>query len=71
MTKNEAIKKVLEKRPNHKLISVDELDKCFVVSTIPKDFDETADDLYIGGALRVDKKTGIMSPFNPILEGKW
>jgi len=68
MTKNEAIEKVLEIRPQYKVLSVKELKNCFVVETSPKDFDDNSDDLYIGGAVRVDKKTGKMGQFNPILE---
>ncbi len=68
MTKEEAINKVLKIRPGAKVLSVDELKKCFVVSVIPKNFDENSDDLYIGGAVRVDKKTGNLSQFNPLIE---
>ena len=68
MTKQEAINKVLKIRPDCKIISVDEKSKCFVVSTIPKNFDINSNDLYIGGAIRVDKKTGVVGQFNPLLE---
>lgn len=68
MTKEEAKNKVLKIRPGAKILSVDELEKCFVVSIVPKNFDEDSDDLYIGGAIRVDKKTGDISQFNPLIE---
>lgn len=68
MTKDEAVKKVLEGKPLYKAVSVDELEKCFVVCIMPKDFDENSDDLYVGGATRVDKKTGNLSQFNPLIE---
>lgn len=68
MTKDEAIKKVLDDKPLYKVESVEELEKCYVVCIIPKNFDNDSDDLYIGGATRVDKNTGELSQFNPILE---
>jgi hypothetical protein len=68
MTKEEAIKIALNLRPDRKVIKVTELEKCFVVSTVPKAFDENSGDLYIGGGIRVDKKTGKTSLYNPMLE---
>ena len=68
MTKEEAKNKVLKIRPGAKILSVDELEKCFVVSTMPPDFDDNSGDLYVGGLVRVDKKTGNLSQFNPLIE---
>lgn len=68
MNKQEAINKVLKIRPDCEVISVDEKDKCFIVSTVPKKFDINSDNLFVGGAVRVDKKTGAISQFNPLIE---
>ena len=65
MTEQEAIKKALSTRPGHKLDTVKELDKCFVVCVVPENFDGGK---YIGGAVRVDKKTGECRLYNPMLE---
>ena len=67
MTLEEAKKIVLEKRPGSKIIKTKELDKCFVISVVPNNYNEN-DGLYIGGGVRVDKKTGKTSLFNPMLE---
>lgn len=68
MTVEEAKKIALEHRPEHYVESVTELEKCFVVSLLPDNYSEE-DGLYIGGGIRVDKKTGKCKLFNPMLEG--
>lgn len=69
MTSKEAEKKVLDARPGFKVVKTKELEKCFVVSVVPEQYDEKEDGLYIGGAMRVDKKTGKLNLYNPMLEG--
>lgn len=69
MTKDEAERKALEARPRHRIIETKELKNCFVVSVLPKNYNEAEDGLYVGGAVRVDKKTGACREFNPLLEG--
>lgn len=66
MTKQEAIKKAMESRPNLVVENIKELDKCFVVNMAPaKNLPPL---LFIGGATRVDKQTGKVSLFNPMFE---
>lgn len=69
MTKQEAERKALESKPNHRVIGVKELEKCFVVNVVPNNYDAEEDGVYIGGGIRVDKKTGVCKLFNPMLEG--
>lgn len=69
MTKQEAEKKIQKTFPNLDIKSVKELDQCFVFNLLPKDYDERKDGLFIGGAMRVDKKTGDINLYNPMLEG--
>lgn len=68
MRREEAEKKALEVKPNHKVFKTVELEKCFVVSLVPNEHD-TKNGLYIGGGIRVDKKTGECRLYNPMLEG--
>ena len=65
MTEHEAINIALKWRPKHKLDTIRELDKYFVVCLVPEDFKGGK---YIGGAVRVDKKTGECRLYNPMLE---
>lgn len=69
MVKNtkEAESIVLNKRPGMRILSTVELEKCFVVNVVPKDFDENKD-MFIGGGTRVDKKTGRVQLYNPMIE---
>ena len=69
MTVEEAEKKVLDARPGFKVVKTIELEKCFVVSVVPEKYNEKDDGLYIGGGMRVDKKTGEINLYNPMLEG--
>lgn len=69
MTSQEAEKKVLEARPDMKIVDTKELEKCFVVNVVPEKYNKKEDGLYIGGAMRVDKKTGKLNLYNPMLEG--
>ena len=66
MTKEEAGKKALEARPGMKIERITEHEKCFVVSLVPKNFKGGN---YISGATRVDKKTGEVRLYNPMIEG--
>ena len=66
MTREEAGKKALEARPGMKIDRITEHEKCFVVSLIPKEFDNNRN--YISGATRVDKKTGEVRLYNPMIE---
>lgn len=67
MTRQEAIKKAMEARPNLMVEKVTELDKCFVVVLTPHS-KYVEPGAFIGGATRVDKKTGEISLYNPMLE---
>ena len=69
MTRQEAENKALKARPGMKILGTKELEKCFVVNMVPEKYDEKEDGLYIGGAMRVDKKTGKLNLYNPMLEG--
>lgn len=68
ITLSEAKKIVLEKRPHMKIVNTVELEKCFVISVVPKTYKEDTDGTYIGGGIRVDKKTGMTNLYNPFLE---
>ncbi len=68
MDVKEAESIALKARPGMKIIKTTELEKCFVVSLVPENFDVDSDDLFIGGGTRVDKKTGKTSLYNPMLE---
>lgn len=68
MTSQEAEKKVLEARPGFRIVKTTELQKCFVVNVVPEKYNEKDDGLYIGGAMRVDKKTGDLNLYNPMIE---
>lgn len=65
MTKEEAGKLALEARPGMKIYRITEHEKCFVVSLIPEDLNGGN---YIGGSTRVDKKTGEVRIYNPMIE---
>lgn len=65
ITAEEAKVLALKDRVGFVVLGVKELDKCFVVDTAPKAFEN---ELYISGGIRVDKKTGKCSLFNPLLE---
>lgn len=69
MVKNidEAKKIALKERPGMKVINVIELEKCFVVNLVPENFDEK-EGMFIGGGTRVDKKTGEVRLYNPMIE---
>lgn len=69
MTKDEAIKKALESRPNNEVVEVHELEKCFLVCTLPKNYDEEENGLYVGGGVSVDKETGRCTIYNPFRDG--
>lgn len=58
---------VLRERPGMRVLNTVELEKCFVVNVIPKDFNEKKD-IFIGGGTRVDKKTGEVRLYNPMIE---
>lgn len=68
MNSEEAKKIALDARKGMKVVNVKELKKCFVVSLVPENFDINSDDLYIGGGIRVDKKTKKTNLYNPLLE---
>jgi hypothetical protein len=63
----DAEKIVLKERPGMRVLNVVELEKCFVVNVVPKDFNEK-DGMFIGGGTRVDKKTGLVQLYNPMIE---
>lgn len=65
MTKEEAVEKALNARPGMKVDRITEHEKCFVISLVPKDFKKGN---YISGATRVDKKTGEVRLYNPMIE---
>lgn len=69
MTKEEAEKKALEARPNNEIVETFELKDCFVVNTLPKNYSFEENGLYVGGGIRVDKKTGKIGLYNPIRDG--
>lgn len=63
----DAEKIVLKERPEMRVLNTVELEKCFVVTVVPKDFNER-DGMFIGGGTRVDKKTGLVQLYNPLIE---
>ena len=63
----DAEKIVLKERPEMRVLNTVELEKCFVVNVVPKDFNER-DGMFIGGGTRVDKKTGLVQLYNPLIE---
>lgn len=63
----DAEKIVLKERPGMRVLNTVELEKCFVVTVVPKDFNER-DGMFIGGGTRVDKKTGLVQLYNPMIE---
>ena len=58
---------VLEKRPGMKVESEHEMRECFVINVVPIGYTK-ANGIFVGGSTRVDKETGKVSLFNPILE---
>lgn len=58
---------VLKERPGMRVVKSVELDKCFVISVVPEDFNKE-DKIFIGGGTRVDKKTGLVQIYNPMIE---
>ena len=60
---------VLDARPGFKVDKIVELEKCFVVSVLPPDYKPEYGS-FIGGAMRVDKETGRITLYNPMLEEK-
>lgn len=69
MTKNEAILKALEIKPGNEVVEVHELERCFLVCTLPKNYDEEENGLYVGGGVSVDKETGRCELYNPLRDG--
>ena len=67
MERDEAIKKALSMRPDFKVERVTELDKCFVVTVIPNNYNKDSG-IYIGSGIRVDKQTGETRLYNPLVE---
>lgn len=69
MVKNtkEAETIVLRERPGMRVLNTVELEKCFVVNVVPEDFNEK-EGMFIGGGTRVDKKTGLVQLYNPMIE---
>lgn len=69
MVKNtkEAETIALRERPGMRVLNTVELEKCFVVNVVPEDFNEK-EDMFIGGGTRVDKKTGLVQLYNPMIE---
>ncbi len=63
----DAEKIVLKERPGMRVLNTVELEKCFVVNVVPNDFNER-DGAFIGGGTRVDKKTGLVQLYNPMIE---
>ena len=64
---DEAESIALKERPGMRVLNTVELEKCFVVNVVPKDFNER-DGMFIGGGTRVDKKTGLVQLYNPLIE---
>ena len=58
---------VLEKRPGMRIESEHEMRDCFVINVVPIGYTK-ANGIFVGGSTRVDKETGKVSSFNPILE---
>ena len=63
----DAEKIVLKERPGMRVLNTVELEKCFVVNVVPKDFNEQYG-MFFGGGTRVDKKTGLVQLYNPMIE---
>ena len=66
-TVNEARKIVLEKLPGTRVKSEREMSDCFVINLVPIGY-RKSDGLFCGGSIRVDKKTGAISGYNPMIE---
>ena len=67
MNREEAIKKALSARPKMKVESVKEMEKCYVINMVPESYKKDSG-IYIGGGIRVDKKTGETRLYNPMIE---
>lgn len=65
----DAEKIVLEHRPNMRVVKTVEEDNYYVVSVVPSEGYTEKMGMFIGGATRVDKKTGKVRIYNPMLEG--
>ena len=68
MDKEQAIAKVQDLNPDYKIIKVQEFEKCFNIILEPENYNEKYGP-FIGGSLRIDKKTGDIDLYNPMLEG--
>ena len=69
-TMEEAREIVLEKIPRTRVESMNEMDDCFVINLVPIGYCK-ANGIFVGGAIRVDKKSGELSGYNPMTEGHW
>ena len=67
-TIEEAREIALRARPETKVESEHELSECYVINLVPVGYKQS-DGLFVGGPTRVDKKTGEVSVYNPMLEG--
>lgn len=65
----DAEKIVLEHRPNMRVVKAVEQDNYYVISVVPIEGYSESMGMFVGGATRVDKKTGKVSIYNPMLEG--
>jgi len=63
----EAKKTVLNTFPNMIVDNAVELDNCFVISLVPTNYSDK-NGLYVGGGVRVDKETGKLGTYNPMIE---
>ena len=66
---DEARKIALDSRPGMKVENEFEDEKCFVINLVPESYDINKHGLFIGGSTRVDKETGEVGLYNPLIEG--
>lgn len=64
----EAREKVLSIRNGFRVDNEFERDKFFVIVAVPNDYDLDKHGPFIGGAVKVDKATGAISVYNPLLD---
>ena len=67
-TIDQARRIVQEKIPGTRVESEHEMDDCFVINLVPIGY-KKSNGIFVGGSIRVDKKTGAISGYNPMTEG--
>ena len=70
ITLQEAKKIAVQERPYLRVIDSSELQSEYLIILEPKDYDKTQNGIFIGGAVVVDKETGEISEYNPLLKDR-